>query len=164
MSEQMNHQKAITAMFHGILFANQKGLSSLTNENTTLLVDSYAIPYLDKVFRGPFLSFIMRDNALQTLNSFGDFLKESGMVKSVKVSKKEKGFEFNIDGCSIADPTHKMLLPKDVVCPLGLVAAYLVEKSTGFEVVKNLTDFTNSGSNTGIEIGDKVSRLDYTLK
>ena len=164
MSEMINRQKAITSMFHGVLFAYQKGISNMTTKNATFLVDSYMIPYLDKAFRGPFLSTIMKGNAFDTLNSLGDFLTEAGMVKNYHVSRREEGFDFVIDGCSMSDPVHKMLMPKDVVCPLGLVARYLVEKSTGFEVIKELTEFTEHGSRTGIDIGNKVSHLDTAIK
>jgi len=73
----INRQKAITSMFHGVLFAYQKGISNMTtkkrNPPSRFLHDTI----LDKAFRGPFLSTIMKGNAFNTLNSFGDFLTES---------------------------------------------------------------------------------------
>jgi hypothetical protein len=40
----------------------------------------------------------MNNNALQTLNGFGDLLNEPGVVKYIKILENENGSQFDIRG------------------------------------------------------------------
>lgn len=57
---------------------------------------------------------------------------EAGIVKVFQIEKLDKNkYKCVIDGCLFAQPTHSLLKPEDVTCPLAMVAMAAYEKTSG---------------------------------
>lgn len=149
----------VSPIFHSILFAYQKGLADLAHTRYTTLVNQYMLPYLDSLFAKTDLGRIVTKDVETTLKNLADLLVSSEMVKDVSVEKMEKGFKFVVRECSFAEPTHDLLEPQDVTCPLGILATYLAEKCVGMSVRKTLSEFTSTDSSTMVEFEIKLSWL-----
>jgi len=138
------------ALFHSVLFAYQKALGDVLTTNTAQIVLPRMMPYLDRIRAHTEFKSIENEDPERTLRQFGDLLVRSKLAANVEVEKTKKGFVFAVKGCVFAGHIHKMLDPRDVTCPYGIIAYYLAERS-GMRVQKGLTTFTPWDSFTAIE-------------
>jgi len=149
----------VATMFHSVLFGYQKALSDIASEKTTELIHDYLIHYLDKSFHStlplndPDMDFYQRFEVLR------DMLIRSNIVKDLELVREKWDFKIIVKDCAFSSPVHELLKPEDVTCPIGILAYYLVEKCTGFRVVKALSEFTSTDAITKIEFDEAPSTI-----
>jgi len=141
----------VGALFHSLLFAYQRSLADTMGTKATQTMLPLAMSYLDKVDSTTAIGSIKGRTPEEVLTKLGQLLVRSRLAAGVSVKKTERGFVFSVENCIFADHVHRLLDPRDVTCPYGLIAMYLVQKNTGLPVADTLSTFTPTGSSTPIE-------------
>jgi len=153
----------IGAVFHSMLFAYQRSLADTLGTKATQTMLHLAMSYLEKVDTSTAIGSIKGRTPHAVLRKLGQLLVRSGLAGRVTVQKTEKGLVFNVEHCIFAEDVHKLLDPRDVTCPYGLLAMYLVQKNIGLSVADTLSMFTPTGSSTPIE-ADTESEVSRYLR
>ena len=85
---------------------------------------------------------------------FENFAKDIEASKVVEKAWFEKtgldSYSLHLEGCTFAAHTHDLLKPKDVVCPIALVAMSIFQSVTGKKVQLTESEFTSDGCKTPI--------------
>jgi hypothetical protein len=77
---------------------------------------------ISKIDKEKGLSTIRGKSIDDVLSNFAKDLLASQIVKKTWFEKQGESYIFHIEGCTFAPHTHDLLKPKDVVCPLALIA------------------------------------------
>ena len=140
----------VPMFFHTILFAYQKKLRELLGTGEAIFVH----PILDTISRIDKMNnlhVIRGKNLDEILANYSKDVMASKVVQKAFFEKLgEEHYVFHIEGCSFANPTHDLLKPKDVICPLTLVAMSVFQSATGKKIQITDTDFTTDGCKTQI--------------
>jgi len=140
----------VPMFFHTILFAYQKKLREVLGSGEAIFVHPVldTINAVDKMNK---LSVIRGDNLDEILENFSRDVVASQVVKKAYFEKvHDEKFVFYVEGCAFANPTHDLLKPKDVACPLALVAMSIFQSVTGKKVQIADSEFVSDGSKTPI--------------
>src|SRR3989304_2097930 len=124
----------VPMFFHTILFAYQKKLRDVLGTGEAIFVHPVLDPInsIDKVSN---LHVIRGDSLDEIFENYSKDVMASQVVKKAFFEKLEdKKYVMHIEGCSFANPTHDLLKPKDVICPLALVAMSIFQSATGKKV------------------------------
>lgn len=98
------------------------------------------------------LQLIEGETVEEVMDNFRDQLAKTGLVQEVKIEKLGPDkFLFTVDGCTFANPCHKLLDPKDVTCTYALLAMAVFQSVTGKKVKPALSEFSPEGATTVIE-------------
>ena len=147
----------MSELFHSVFFAFKMSLAYVIQTEKIAEVAHYMMQYLDLVFEEiPSFKMVKFRDVEKTLKEFAELIVGSGLAKEVAVERTEKGFNFNVKGCSFAGRVHHLLVENDVTCLYGILAFYLAEKSSGRRVVKAMSKFTSTDSHTPIEFLEKL--------
>jgi len=138
----------VPAFFHAILFAYQKKLNEVLGSGEAIFVHpvlaTFSMIDKEKGFNS------IRGDTLEEV--FENFAKDLMASKAIKKARFEKvgpeNYMFLVEGCNFASHTHDLLKPKDVVCPLALVAMSIYQSVTGRKVQLTESEFTPDGSKT----------------
>jgi len=140
----------VPMFFHTILFAYQKKLRDLLGTGEAIFVH----PILDTIHNVDKMSalHIIRGNNLDEI--FENYSKDVMASQVVKKAFFEKlgdnKYVFHVEGCNFANPTHDLLKPRDVICPLALVAMSIFQVTAGKKVQITESEFTSDGCKTSI--------------
>lgn len=138
----------VPALFHAILFAYQKSLKNILGSGEAIFVQP-VLETLDKLDKEKGLHVTRGKNADAVLENFALDLVATQTIKKASFEKKNpRGYNFCVEGCVFAGHIHHLLNPKDVVCPLALVAMAVYQSSTGERVKVTESEFTAEGSKT----------------
>ncbi len=141
----------IPAYFHTILFAYQTRLKQILGSGEAVFVQP-VLATIGKIDAEKGLSTIRGSTPAEILENFAKDLTASKVVE--KAWLEQTGFDefvFHVDGCVFAAHTHDVLKPRDVVCPLALIAMSIFQGATGKKVTVTESEFTPDGSKTVIE-------------
>jgi hypothetical protein len=137
----------VPAFFHALLFAYQKKLVEVLGSGEAIFVHP-VLDTISKIDKEKGLSTIRGNSIDEVLSNFAKDLLASQVVQKAWFEKKGESYIFQIEGCSFATHTHDLLKPKDVVCPLALVAMSVYQSKTGKKVQLTQTEFTSDGART----------------
>ena len=140
----------IPALFHTILFAYQKKLNEVLGSGEAIFVHP-VLETINRIDKEKGLHSI-RGKTLQEV--FDNFAKDLMASKAVAKAHFEKtgpeSYMFHVEGCYFASHVHDLLKPKDVVCPLALVAMAIYQSVTGKKAQLTESEFTPDGCKTRI--------------
>ena len=140
----------VPAFFHAILFAYQKKLSQVLGSGEAIFVHP-VLETISRIDKEKGLSTIRGETLDEVLSNFAEDLLASQVVTKAWFEKKgTEGYTFHIEGCIFAPHIHDLLKPKDVVCPLALVAMSIYQSETGKKVQLTKTEFSSEGAKTVI--------------
>ncbi len=138
----------VPALFHSILFAYQKNLKEVLGSGEAIFVQP-VLKTLDRLDKEKGIHSIRGKTVNEKLENFAKDLVTSQAVKKAEFKKNDSNnYIFCIENCVFADHVHNLLEPKDVVCPLALVAMAIYQSSTGTKVKLTESEFTPNGSTT----------------
>jgi hypothetical protein len=140
----------VPAFFHALLFAYQKKLNEFLGSGEAIFVHP-VLATISKIDRKSGLSMIRGGTLAEVFENFAkDLVASKVVVKAWFEKKGPESYTFHIEGCSFAEQTHDLLKPKDVVCPLALVAMSIFQSVTGKKVQLTESEFTSDGCKTPI--------------
>jgi hypothetical protein len=140
----------VPALFHVILFAYQKKLNEVLGSGEAIFVHP-VLATISKIDKKNGLSVIRGGSLAEVFENFAKDLEASKVVEKAWFEKNgPESYTFHIEGCSFAEHTHNLLKPKDVVCPLALVAMSIFQSVTGKKVQLTESEFTSDGCKTPI--------------
>jgi hypothetical protein len=148
--EESTNPLNVPMFFHTILFAYQKKLRDLLGTGEAIFVHPVldTINSIDKMNN---LHFIRGKNLDEILENYSKDVMASQVVQEAFFEKLgEEHYVFHIEGCSFANPTHDLLKPKDVICPLTLIAMSIFQSATGKKIQITDSNFTTNGCTTHI--------------
>jgi hypothetical protein len=88
----------------------------------------------------------------EVFKSYSQILMDSGLVKNAGFEKLGPDkYQFHVDGCILAKSVHSALKPKNLTCPLAMIAMAYYEKLSGQWVKINDSEFDEEGTKTVIE-------------
>jgi hypothetical protein len=150
ITEQTNSEQTalnVPAFFHALLFAYQKKLVEVLGSGEAIFVHP-VLDTISKIDKEKGLSTIRGESIDDVFSNFAKDLLASQVVQKTWFEKNGENYIFRIEGCSFAPHTHNLLKPKDVVCPLALVAMSVYQSKTGKKVQLTQTEFTSEGATT----------------
>jgi hypothetical protein len=150
ITEQTNSEQTalnVPAFFHALLFAYQKKLVEVLGSGEAIFVHP-VLDTISKIDKEKGLSTIRGESIDDVFSNFAKDLLASQVVQKTWFEKNGENYIFHIEGCSFAPHTHNLLKPKDVVCPLALVAMSVYQSKTGKKVQLTQTEFTSEGATT----------------
>lgn len=140
----------VPAFFHALLFAYQKKLNEVLGSGEAIFVHP-VLATISKIDRKSGLSTIRGSTLAEIFENFAKDLEASKVVEKAWFEKKgPESYTLHIEGCSFAVHVHDLLKPKDVVCPLALVAMSIFQSVTGKKVQLTESEFTSDGCKTPI--------------
>jgi hypothetical protein len=141
----------IGTIFHNLLFAYQKSLKNILNSGSEIFVDP-VINLLLQIEEEEKFKLVNSKTLEEALQNFADFLVKAKVVRASSFEKMgDEKYIFRVEGCIWANHVHKMLNPKDIICPYGLVAIALYKKFTGNKVNDRESRYYSNGSETTLE-------------
>jgi hypothetical protein len=141
----------VPAFFHALLFAYQKKLSQVLGSGEAIFVHP-VLETISKIDKEKGLSTIRGETLDEIFSNFAKDLLASQVVEKAWFEKVgPESYTFHIEGCIFATQTHDLLKPKDVVCPLALVAMSVYQSETGKKVQLIETEFSSDGAKTLIK-------------
>ena len=140
----------VPAFFHAILFAYQKKLNEVLGSGEAIFVHP-VLETISKIDKKNGLSMIRGGSLAEVFENFAKDLVASKVVEKAWFEKNgAESYTFYVEGCAFAAATHDLLKPKDVVCPLALVAMSIFQSVTGKKVQLTESEFTSDGCKTPI--------------
>ena len=138
----------VPAFFHAILFAYQKKLNEVLGSGEAIFVHP-VLATISKIDKEKGLSTIRGDTLAEVFENFAKDVEASKVVEKAWFEKTgPEGYVFHLEGCTFAEHTHDLLKPKDVVCPIALVAMSIFQSVTGKKVQLTESEFTSDGCKT----------------
>lgn len=138
----------VPALFHSILFAYQKNLKAVLGSGEAIFVEP-VLKTMEKLDKDKGINSLKGKSIDETLVNFAKDLVASQAVTKASFEKVgEVDYTFCVDGCIFANHVHDLLAPKDVVCPLALVAMSIYQSVTNVKVKLIESEFTSDGSRT----------------
>lgn len=151
MAEEQKYMMDIGTIFHNLFFAYQKSMKNILQSGAEIFVDP-TINILHKIEEEDNLKLVNSNSLEDALQNFADFLVKSKAVGSCTYKKLgEDKYVFKVEDCIWANYIHKMLEPKDVVCPYGLVAMSLYKKFKGCTINNRESTYYSNGTETVLE-------------
>lgn len=151
MSEEISYMLDVGTLFHCLLFAYQKASKEILGSGTAVFVHP-TLELLRKIDEKKGLNLVKGKNLDETWAHLSDFFLKSNVVKVFHFKKiGANKYLLRVDGCSWAKHIHEELKPKDVTCPLALVAMSVFEKVTSKKVKVAESKYTKEGTETIIE-------------
>jgi hypothetical protein len=140
----------VPALFHAILFAYQKKLHEVLDSGDAIFVHP-VLETISKIDKKSGLSMIRGGSLAEIFENFAKDLEASKVVEKAWFEKNgAESYTFYIEGCAFAAATHDLQKPKDVVCPIALVAMSIFQSVTGKKVQLTESEFTSDGCKTPI--------------
>ena len=140
----------VPALFHAVLFAYQKKLKEVLDSGESI----FTHPILKMISEIDEEKVLTNRRGKTTAEILGNFAKDLVASKVVEKAWFENSgndvFVFHIENCAFAPQTHDLLKPKDVVCPLALVAMSLFSSAANKKVKLTESEFTSDGCKTSI--------------
>jgi hypothetical protein len=140
----------VPALFHAVLFAYQKKLKEVLNSGEAIFTHPI-LKMLSDIDQEKNLTNRRGKDIAEVFDNFAKDLMASKVVENAWFEKSgDDGFVFHIEKCVFAPQTHDLLKPKDVVCPIALVAMSLFGSATNRKVKLTESEFTSDGCKTSI--------------
>jgi hypothetical protein len=138
----------VPAFFHVILFAYQKTLRRVLGSGEAIFVHP-VLEIMSKIDKEKGLGAIRGETLDEVFSNFAKDLLASHVVTKAWFEKTgSESYTFHVEGCRFAPHTHGLLKPKDVVCPLALVAMSMYNSESGKKVQLAETEFSCDGAKT----------------
>ena len=138
----------VPAFFHAILFAYQKKLNEVLGSGEAIFVHP-VLATISKIDKEKGLSTIRGGTLAEVFENFAKDVEASKVVEKAWFEKTgPESYVFHLEGCTFAEHTHDLLKPKDVVCPIALVAMSIFQSVTGKKVQLTESEFTSDGCKT----------------
>lgn len=141
----------VASVFHTILLAYQKALKDVLNSGQAVFIHP-VLETIKKLDEELHVKLLDGKNADEVLENLAEQFIEAGIVKVFRIEKlNENKYKCTVDGCLFAQPTHRLLNPEDVTCPLAMLAMAAYEKTSGRKVKFNYSKYSDTGTETIIE-------------
>ncbi|MCL6579119.1 MAG: hypothetical protein K6T73_06990 [Candidatus Bathyarchaeota archaeon] len=151
MSEERLYMFDVAALFHCLLFAYQKNVEKILGSGSAIFIHP-TLELLAKIDMKRGLNLIRGKGVEETWDNLSSFFLKSSVVKEFSFRKVDaERFVLRVDGCVWARHVHGELEPKDVPCPLALVAMAAFEKMSGKKVRVADSEYFEEGTETVIE-------------
>jgi hypothetical protein len=152
LSQKGLAQLDVVALFHSVLFSYQTALRDVLGQTASSVIIFHAVPTIETILGKASPELASAVDADDALRRFAKLLMASGLVERVEVKEEPAGYTLVVDGCSFAEHVHGLLNPKDVTCPWGIIAASAVQRISKRSVRMSLSEFSQKGSKTPIEL------------
>ena len=140
----------VPALFHTVLFAYQKKLKEVLDSGEAIFTHPI-LKLISEIDREKNLINVRGKTTAEKLDNFAKDLVASKVVETAwSENSGQEEFVFHIEKCAFASQTHDALKPKDVVCPLALIAMSIFTSATNKKVRLTESEFTNDGCKTHI--------------
>ena len=148
--KNLNPQE-IGCLLHGILFAYQNSVKEILGTGATIFVHP-VLDIIQTINEKTGINMIKGNDIDEVFTNLSAIILTSGMVNGVRFEKLDpKKYILHVEGCVWAPHIHEELKPSDVVCPYGLIAMSIFQKTTKTKVRVADSEYTKDGTNTIIE-------------
>ncbi|MBC7131459.1 hypothetical protein H5T51_09690 [Candidatus Bathyarchaeota archaeon] len=139
------------AVFHTVLFAYQKALKDVLGSGHAALVPP-VLTVIKKINEEYHVNLAEGETLNEAFDNLSRILVDTGIASAVSFEKLGGNcYKFIINDCVFADPTHRLLQPEDVTCPLAILAMVVYEKISGKKTKFTYSKYTEKGTETIIE-------------
>ncbi len=142
----------ISGLFHVAIFTLQEAIVELVGREG---FRDYIFPAIQEGIANVEklgLKPIRGENVEEVLSEFINLLKKAMLVSSAQFERKDEDtYVFKLDGCFMAKSAHIIAATKGI-CPMGMVAASIIQKYSGREVTVDWSKLTKRGSETEIKL------------
>ena len=141
----------IGTLLHGILFAYQKSVKEIMGTGAAIFVHP-VLDIIQTINEKTGINLIKGSNIDEVFTNLSEIILTSGMVNGFRFEKLgPKKYILHVEGCVWAPHIHEELKPSDVVCPYGLIAMSIFQKTTKAKVRVADSEYTKTGTDTIIE-------------
>lgn len=150
LPEETSYLLDVATLLHCLLFAYQKAAKEILGTGTAVFVHP-TLELLRKIDEKRNLN-LKAKNLDEAWANLSDFFLKSNIVKEFSFKKiGPNEYLLRVDRCAWAKHIHEELEPKDVTCPLALIAMAVFEKATGRKVKVAESKYYREGTETIME-------------
>ena len=151
MNPESSVQLKIATLFHGLLFAYQKGVKNVLGSGSEVFVQPM-LEILERVSIESEWRIFESGNLDEAVASFCRMLVEGHVVKNIRlVQARSNRYLLKVDGCVWAKRIHEELQPKDVTCPIALILMSIYRRYTNEKVEETESRYLREGTETEIK-------------
>lgn len=143
---------AVSSLFHGILFAYQKSVREILGTGHAVFVHP-TLTIIKEIKEKIGVNLVKGENIDEAFRNLSEIMRASGFVGEYRLQKlAPQKYILYVDNCTWAEHIHDMLKPKDVTCPLALIAMVVFEEFTKGKIKVADSKYTATGTMTPIEL------------
>ena len=143
--------KDVGALLHGLLFAYQKATKQVLGSGWEIFVNP-TLEILAKIDEREGSHLCTGANLDEAMTAYSKMLHDAGIVEKIIFEKiGDNKYLFKVDGCIWAKHIHQELKPKDVTCPLALIAMSMYRKYKNVKVEETESKYLEKGTETVIK-------------
>lgn len=149
--EKRLDQLDIGTLLHGILFAYQKSLKDTLGIGSAVFVYP-VLGITKKINKRTGINLIKGHNIDEVFENLSKVMTTTELVQKFQFEKiSPNTYILHVEGCVWAPHIHKELNPKDVTCPLALIAMSIYEDVSKHKVQVADSEYSENGTKTRIE-------------
>ncbi len=151
-TEKRLEELDIGTLFHCILFAYQKSLKDILGTGSAVFVHP-VLNIIARINEKRGVNLVEGEGIDEVFDNLSRIIQKTGIVKEYRFEKvAPERYVLHVDGCFWAPHIHEELKPRDVTCPLALLAMSVFESVLKGQVKVSDSEYLRDGTETVIEL------------